>query len=323
MIGLRLALILSALASAYGHTRGAARHYEDENASNRRLMNKDKKVKNLAGNPGGSNGGGGNSGKNGGGKNSGKNGGGNNRQPGGGGGGGGNNGNNNGNGQYVAEEHTCVPFNEDMQARASLSLSDDACRANQCGGGCCRIYHWLICDTGDEMPQLSCVCNENTRPPPTNSPTDPPTLPITSAPVVTPAPTPATTPATTPEVTSDVKDGDDLQVPPPNAAPQGQDNPAPTNPAPSNPAPSNPAQTNPATSNPAPSNPAQPPFEGGKPADSCASGSPHHNNPLFKSFNKCFGSTDCPLSTECCIHSFCFCGEPDDWTGDCVAKVQK
>lgn len=310
MVVFRLVVLLSVLASAHGHTRGAA-NWEDENAltrhrdANRQLM-KDKKVKNLTGNPGGYNNGGGGGGGGGGnnkdkdkGNKDNKKGGGgmNNRQPNNGGGGGG------GNGQYVAEQHTCVPFNEEMQARASLSLSDDACRTNSCGGGCCRVYHWLICDTGDEMPQLSCVCNENTRPPPTNPPTDPPTPFPTDAPL-TPQPTPGTT--------SDIRDGAELSV-----APQAAGTPAPQptgTPAPQPTGTRAPVAANVAT---------QPPFMGGASSDSCASGSAHHNNPLFRDFTKCFNADDCPLASECCIHSFCFCGEPDDWTGDCVARTTK
>ena len=281
MFALRTFLVLSALlAPAYAHTRGAAQPEEEDlvarlaehKAEARRLM-KDGKVKNLTdGNDKNKN------------KNN-KGGGGKNRQP-------NNNGGTTSDGYSVAEDHACVPFNDEMQGRASLSLSDDSCRTNSCGGGCCRVYHWLICDEDNEMPQLSCVCNGNTRPTPTSPPTNPPT-PYPTLPPTTPQPTTAS-PMTT-DVASQEKDGEGLSTSPATPSPTPE-----------------PTQATPAQAV------TKPPFVGAA-ADSCASGSPHHNNPLFKDFTRCFGAGDCPLATECCIHSFCFCGEPDSWTGDCVS----
>jgi len=183
---------------------------------------------------------------------------------------------------YVAEEHQCVPFDDaDVQGRASLTLTDDVCRDNTCGG-CCRVYHWLICDKEDKMPQLPCVCNDRTRPLPTEEP-----------------------------VATDAPDDSALDTSSVSAAGEQPALPAPTEAAPA-PAPA-PANT--------PAN--KPAFYGGADADACTSGSVHHNNPLFRDFTKCFGAGDCPLASECCIHSFCFCGQPDDWSGDCVAPVSE
>ena len=202
-------------------------------------------------------------------------------------------------GYSVAENHACVPFNENMQGRASMSLSDDACRTNSCGGGCCRVYHWLICDEDNSMPQLACVCNENTRPPPTNAPTNPPT-PYPTLPLSTPQPTPFPTDS---GAITDLKDGEGLVTNPPV--------PSPTEP---------PVDPGPTQDSASQSGSNSPPYTG-VPSDSCAEGSPHHNNPLFVDFTKCLSADDCPLATECCIHSFCFCGRPDNWDGDCVARA--
>ena len=286
MVALRIFLVLSALAApVYAQTRGAANleaeadlvaHLSQHKTEARRLMkDKDKKVNLTGGNK-----------KN---KKDDKNKNDKNRNP-----------NNNAglsDGYSVAEDHTCVPFEESgIQGRASMSLSDDACRTNSCGGGCCRIFHWLICDEDNEMPQLSCVCNENTRPPPTNPPTNPPT------------PFPTLALPTDGGAASDVKDGDGLTAPPEVISATEPPVASPTEP-PVAPVPTQDASQSGATS---------PPFVGVD-SESCANGSSHHNNPLFSDFRKCLSHEDCPLATECCIHSFCFCGKPDSWSGDCVS----
>lgn len=289
MVALRTFLVLSALvAPAYAHTRGAVNleaeadlvaHLSQHKTEGRRLMkDKDKKVNLTGGNT---------KKKKDDKKKNDKND--KNRNP--------NNSGGTSDGYSIAEDHTCIPFEDNnVKGRASLSLSDDACRTNSCGGGCCRIYHWLICDENNEMPQLSCVCNENTRPPPTSPPTNPPT-PFPTLALSTPPPTDA-------GAASDVKDGDGLTTPPLIVSTTEPPVPSPTE------APVAPS-----------SGATKPPFVGGAAADSCASGSNHHNNPLFNDFTKCLSSNDCPLATECCIHSFCFCGEPDSWTGDCVSPT--
>jgi hypothetical protein len=212
----------------------------------------------------------------------------------------------------LQETNPCIPFNSDMTARASLSLSDDACRANECSGGCCRVYHWLICDTANEMPNLACICNENTQLPPTTAPvpvtpapvipvTPAPTIPVTSAPIPVATVIPATSdpviPATSTPIPVATTD---------SAVPTGQ------------------AIIDISNPSPVPSNPVTEftkPFEGGAPSDACASGSTLHSNPQFKDFIPCFQSGDCSRTNECCIHSFCFCGTPDSWEGDCVART--
>lgn len=294
MVALRTFLVLAAFVTqAYAHTRGGASlqdeadlvaHLAQHQTETRRLMKnkKDKKINLTGGND---------KKKDDKKKKNEKGGGGKQRFP------DFNNGNNDG--YSIAEDHACVPFNEEMQGRASLSLSDDTCRTNSCGGGCCRVYHWLICDEDNAMPQLACVCNDNTRPPPTNPPTDPPT-PYPTLPPSTPQPNPSPSAL---GAASDLKDGEDLETSPPVVSPTEP----PVDPIPTQDAGSQSGTTS-------------PPFVGVA-ADSCASGSSHHNNPLFSDFTKCFGASDCPLATECCIHSFCFCGEPDSWTGDCVSPT--
>ena len=230
------------------------------------------------------------------------------------------NGATNGNGASAAsdtaivleETQPCIPFNGDISSRASLSLTDSVCTTNECSGGCCRVYNWLICDTTNQMPTLACVCNENTQPPPTSAPiavvsapitpvTSAPIIPVTSAPVitVTSAPIPVATPNPT-------------LAPAPVSTTQGTTN------SKSYPLPTTSSNPAPASSGPVVT---KPPNIGGAPPDHCASGSSLHSNPLFKDFTKCFSASDCPSVNECCIHAFCFCGQPDTWYGDCVAPT--
>jgi len=197
----------------------------------------------------------------------------------------------------LAESHDCLAFEEgEVQNRASLSQTDLTCLSNNCGKGCCRVFHWLICDESNAMPQLPCVCNENTKIPPTNPPTPYPTL----------ASIDQLNPADTPDL--------DLKIsvtPEPTKSPSLFVVPAPITSPP----------VVPATPEPVPAEvtATEPPYVGVAAAESCAGGSRHQSNPLFDGFTKCFSASDCPLSTECCIHSFCFCGQPDNWDGDCIA----
>ena len=116
-------------------------------------------------------------------------------------------------GYAVWEKKPCVPFSSVSDTQKFHENSDGSCADNECGG-CCRSYHWLLCDEGDSFPSVPCICNENTRDPTTFTavpivnnlfPTtvQPATVPT---PVATPAPTsidatvqPATVP--TPVVT--------------------------------------------------------------------------------------------------------------------------
>lgn len=225
----------------------------------------------------------------------------------------------------MKETHDCRPFDTEMQGRASLSLTDAACKTNACSGGCCRIYHWLICDTSNEMSQLSCVCNANTRTrAPTSAPTKPPTpMPTTGIPSASPTETP-TQDQNTQDDTQDQDQDDQGQGQTDQGTDQGQTDQSQTGQTQT-------GQTQQQSSgqtttsdnkvNPSTTSETKPPYTGGKPADACSGGSVHHNNPLFKDFTKCFSSMDCPTASECCIHSFCFCGEPDSWDNDCVARA--
>jgi hypothetical protein len=218
----------------------------------------------------------------------------------------------------LQESFPCVQFDGDVEARASLSLSDEACRANGCSGGCCRVYHWLICDAANEMPNLACVCNENTQLPPTSAP-----IPVTAAPIpVTAAPIPVTTapiPVTAAPVIPVTAAPIPITTPNPTAAATPSLTPGPTKPwvIDVNPIP---ATSNPITSS-SGSQATKPPFVGGAAPDACSSGSTLHNNPQFIDFTRCFSSDDCSQAHECCIHTFCFCGEPDAWDLDCVAPA--
>ena len=189
------------------------------------------------------------------------------------------------------EESPCIPFNSEMRGLAAMSLTDDECRDNSCSGGCCRVYSWLICDEKNEMPMLPCVCNENTLP------------------VETPA-------EENSQSDSAEKTGEDPQEDTQEDTQDTQDD------AQGGIA-QNPNEEPGAIQTTLPPGSQTRPSFGGAPADSCEEGSNHHNNPFFQGFTKCFNAEDCPMATECCIHSYCFCGEPDDWTSDCVAAEEE
>ncbi|CAB9522161.1 Polymorphic outer membrane protein [Seminavis robusta] len=63
---------------------------------------------------------------------------------------------------HVVEKSACVPFEGDAIRLANHPNTDEACRTNSCSNGCCRIYHWLLCDESNDLALSPCVCNENT-----------------------------------------------------------------------------------------------------------------------------------------------------------------
>ena len=63
----------------------------------------------------------------------------------------------------LIEQDDCAPL-AGVSGQAGNSFTDDECRSNGgCGGGCCRVYNYLTCDTSNSLRHLQCVCNSNTR----------------------------------------------------------------------------------------------------------------------------------------------------------------
>ena len=86
-----------------------------------------------------------------------------------------------GGGDGLQEVHPCEPdvqrALDHVAAWGRGDLGDEDCLAdpvNGCGGGCCRLGIYFICDEGGFAPHLPCVCNANTAPIPE---------PVTVAPV--------------------------------------------------------------------------------------------------------------------------------------------
>jgi hypothetical protein len=100
-------------------------------------------------------------------------------EDGGGGGGGG--------GGVLVETRDCLDLSKVNPTILSNGNTEATCLANSCDGGCCRVFSWMVCDTNNQFPHLSCVCNGNTG---TKSPTKHPTLPPTTAPSTSHQPTP-------------------------------------------------------------------------------------------------------------------------------------
>lgn len=57
----------------------------------------------------------------------------------------------------VWENKPCVPFSSVTKDQLAHGNTDGSCENNECGGGCCRFYHWLLCDdTGDAFQVTNC-----------------------------------------------------------------------------------------------------------------------------------------------------------------------
>ena len=67
--------------------------------------------------------------------------------------------------QGLKELHVCVPWESVDEYRKTHSSTDLACATNSCAGGCCRHYHWLMCDTSNRFPAIPCICNDLTMDP--------------------------------------------------------------------------------------------------------------------------------------------------------------
>jgi len=196
-----------------------------------------------------------------------------------------------GGGSIIYEVHDCAEFeSERVTTLAASSFSDDECSGkNACGGGCCRIYNWLICDTNyDSYSTLQCVCNENTRP--VTTPSLSATLSPTPRPTLSPTPRPTSTlpvPSPTPPLTT-------APVLSSNNNAEGE---------------SNAGQDDNGRS-------------GTNPAETCAYDEdthPYLSTSAFSSFTPCYGGESiCPNGT-CCVKTVCFCIEPFDWDNDCVS----
>jgi hypothetical protein len=98
--------------------------------------------------------------------------------------------NNGGGDGGLVESRDCQSFDTLDPGIKSNENTVAACLTNSCGGGCCRIFLWMVCDEDNEYPHLACICNENTA---TKAPAANPTPSPTSSPTVTPLPTTAPT----------------------------------------------------------------------------------------------------------------------------------
>jgi hypothetical protein len=65
----------------------------------------------------------------------------------------------------LKEVHPCVPWEQVSDYQKTSTNGDSECTTNSCSNGCCRAYHWLLCDTTNSFPTLQCVCNGLTQNP--------------------------------------------------------------------------------------------------------------------------------------------------------------
>ena len=65
----------------------------------------------------------------------------------------------------ATSEEACMPLQMVSPKVRYHELSDESCRLhNECAGGCCRHYYWLICDDTASYDDMPCVCsNSNTE----------------------------------------------------------------------------------------------------------------------------------------------------------------
>ena len=56
----------------------------------------------------------------------------------------------------IMERKPCTPFEGIREDQLTSPLAGQACSANDCGGGCCRNYNWVLCDTDSSFPYLPC-----------------------------------------------------------------------------------------------------------------------------------------------------------------------
>jgi len=196
----------------------------------------------------------------------------------------------------LQQAQPCVPLDSVLATTKTHTLTDQVCLSNNCDGGCCRAYFWLICDTQNMFTDVPCLCQKGESPnseessgnsvvtmspivnnilyedegeivvPP--NPVATTQAPITQAPVpapITQAPVPApTVPAVVPTVPAVV----------------------PTAPAV---VPAVPATIPAAVPAPALSAPAPLPIT----KLSCVNGSPYDGNPSYALWTRCLTSADC------------------------------
>ena len=103
---------------------------------------------------------------------------------------------NNADGGGLVENHDCQAFSTISSHIMDHVNTPGECKDNSCGGGCCRVFNWLACDTSNGFAHLPCVCNENTA---TASPT---VVPITLAPTLSARPTVSMSPTESPTESS-------------------------------------------------------------------------------------------------------------------------
>jgi hypothetical protein len=115
----------------------------------------------------------------------------------------------------LVEKIDCQASSRIRQDTIDHERTDAECKANNCGGGCCRVFTWLVCDTSNEFSHLACICNDNTMshaptvrptPRPTMAPTISarPTVTHSTSPTKNPTGTPSAMPSTTPTVSPSV-----------------------------------------------------------------------------------------------------------------------
>jgi len=202
----------------------------------------------------------------------------------------------------IEEPEPCLPFDQAMPLVAHPRTTA-GCLTNSCGGGCCRIRNWLICDTTNTFKDSRCICNENTAPhagfAPSSLLADSDTTEATDA-----------VPAEVPEYNINEEtaiDDSDLESPPSAHVP---DSPTTLNSTTMASLTGTPASTTMAPLSPALSgfNFSQTSIS----ASACENGSPLYANPEFAHFTKCVSSPECAAidETHCCLERFCMCGTP-------------
>ena len=56
----------------------------------------------------------------------------------------------------IMERKPCIEFEAIRPEQLSNPLADEQCSSNDCGGGCCRNYNWILCDTDSSFAYLQC-----------------------------------------------------------------------------------------------------------------------------------------------------------------------
>ena len=97
----------------------------------------------------------------------------------------------------LIEAHSCVAWEKIPESQRTSPNGDSECSTNSCSNGCCRAYHWLLCDSTNSFPTLPCVCNDLTQNPENFVPYSFPPISVPAA-VAAPGSAPGSSPARRP-----------------------------------------------------------------------------------------------------------------------------